>query len=225
MNHLILDCFFSSFRFIKDDKLQGVRDKFFECELPVPTVTPPSNNNKSRRHHLNAQEKLYRVDARLRRVVTKACRNSQPAAMVVRTLENFVMATFGSSSLSKKFTAPTGTWWTTLLAEQPTVTERRDGQYTAQFLFDAASPTGGFHRLLLHAVCQYHGLHAVSKMVDISGRSNRALIVTGEAIRHKHTLLAQLIDDADQVEMLEEPWTLTDKTTVAEEGGWAVVKS
>lgn len=226
-------CFFLC-RFIKDDKLQGVRDKFFECELSVPTVaTPPDNHhNKSRRHHLSAQEKLFRVDARLRRVVTKACRNSQPAAMVVRTLENFVMATFGATTrttLSNRKTSvvdpPTGQWWTTLLSEQPTVTARRDGQYTVQFLFDAASPTGGFHRLLLHAVCQYHGLHAVSKMVDIGGKSNRALIVTGQAIRHKHTMLAQLIDDADQVEILEEPWTLTEKTTVAEEGGWAVIKS
>ena len=213
-------------RFIRDDKLQSVRDKFFECELPVQSVVHNNNQNKLHARHLSAQEKLYRVDARLRRVVTKACRNSQPAAMVTKTLENFVMVTFASSSKTEALVAPVGQWWTSILAEPPTTTQRRDGRMTVQFLFDAASATGGFHRLLLHAVCQYHGLQAVSKMVDLEERrQHRALIVTGDAIRHKHTLVAQLIDDADQVEILEEPWTLTEKTQVAEEGEWAVVKT
>ena len=38
-------------------------------------------------------------------------------------------------------------------------------------------------------------------------------------------LHVQLIEDAEQVEVLEEPWTLTEKTQVAEEGEWAVIKS
>ncbi|KAI2492342.1 hypothetical protein MHU86_22209 [Fragilaria crotonensis] len=32
----------------------------------------------------------------------------------------------------------------------------------ARFYFDATSSAGGFHRLLLHAICQFHGLHATS---------------------------------------------------------------
>lgn len=198
-----------------------MRDKFVECELPLPVAETTTRPQKT---SLTAQEKLYRVDARLRRVVTKACRNSQPAAMVVKTLEAFVMVTFGRSS--KQLVAPPmGQWWSTLLTEQPTVTERRDGRLTATFLFDAASGSGGFHRLLLHAICQYHGLQAVCKMMDVDGRSNRVLLVTGETFRHKHMLLDQLIEDSALVNVLEEPWTLAEESKVAEEGEWAVVQS
>ena len=222
---------------MKDDKMRGVRDKFFAGELPVPNNNTTTRREKAPVETLTPQEKLFRVDARLRRVVTKACRNSQPAAMVVKTLENFIMATYyhrrhHSSSSSKRFAAPTGQWWSTLLTQAPTVTTtaRRDDDQTisVQFLFDAASPTGGFHRVLLHAVCQYHGLTAVSQMIELAGRSNRALLVTGAPIRHKHTLLEQLIDDAAEIEILEEPWTvLTEKTVdeIKEESEWAVVKS
>eukprot|EP00977_Amphora_coffeiformis_P014339 scaffold3973_cov161-Amphora_coffeaeformis.AAC.8 len=223
---------------MKDDKLQGVRDKFFAGELPVPQTTT-AHRERAPVESLTPQEKLFRVDARLRRVVTKACRNSQPAAMVVKTLECFIMATYyhrhhshTSSSSKPRFTAPTGQWWSNLLTQVPTVTTtttRRDNEQlvvSVQFLFDAASPTGGFHRLLLHAVCQYHGLTAVSQMTQVGGRSNRALLVSGATIRHKHTLLEQLIDDAAQVEMLEEPWTSVKPVDeINEEGEWAVVKS
>ena len=159
--------------------------------------------------------------------------------MVVKTLEHFIMSTYhhhpsfssGSDSGKKRFTAPTGQWWSTLLTQAPTVlstVSRREQDVAThvrvQFLFDAASPTGGFHRLLLHAVCQYHGLTAVSQMIEHAGCSNRALVVTGSRIRHEHTLLEQLIDDAAQVEMLEEPWLRVD-SEVKEEGEWTVVKS
>ena len=217
-------------RLAKDDKLQGVRDKFFECELPVQQQQQNRRDEKARhRQNLTAQEKLYRVDTRLRRVVTKACGNSLPAAMVVKTLETFVRATFGKHASKKHaVSVPAGQWWTTLLTEAPTVTKRRDGKLTVCFLFDAQSSSGGFHRLLLHAICQFHGLQAVSKMVDIEGRSNRALIVTGETEQYhcnKHALLDQLIDDAAQVDILEEPWTMAEPAKVCQEGEWALVQS
>ena len=59
-----------------------------------------------------------------------------------------------------------------------------------QFCFDNDSSTGGFHRLLLHAVAPYHGLVAVSKTAslrvvaphhgnDESERTCRLLLVMG----------------------------------------------
>ena len=207
----------------KDTKLRGVRDKFFECELPVVERTPRHRGkSKSARATLSATEQLVRVDARLRRVVTKACRNSQPAAMVVKTLEAFGMAIFGSSSGAGSM--PKQGWWTTLLTQAPVITplgDNNNGPWRVQFLFDAKAGSGGFHRLLLHAICQYHGLATVSQMTQ----AHRTLVVTGQRFAHQHTLLDQLIDDAAQVHVLEEPWTLTNETKVAEEGEWAVVQS
>jgi hypothetical protein len=56
-------------------------------------------------------------------------------------------------------------WWESLLLECPTVTRRKDSdRVAAQFFFDSTLPTAGFHRLLLHAVCQFHGLNVVSRM-------------------------------------------------------------
>lgn len=192
--------------FIKDDKLYVVREKFCDGELPISNQVIMRVREKPRPEKLSAQEKLYSVDARLRRVVAKACRNSQPAAMVVKTFESFVRATYSHKKQGRK--GPVGHWWCTLLTEEPTVTKRLDGKITVQFLFDANSPTGGFHRLLLHAICQYHGLQVLSKVVNIEEKSNRALIATGEVIRSKHKLLDQLIDDADKIEIVEEPWTM-----------------
>ena len=76
-----------------------------------------------------------------------------------------------------------GLWWKGLLLQSPTVSKNKNnhtntmdddsseeggtvhvkGNYTVQFLFDADSSTGGFHRLLLQAICQFHGLNTVSR--------------------------------------------------------------
>lgn len=89
-------------------------------------------------------------------------------------------------------------WWKGLLLHSPTGVSLRTKEYAAsgeqpgyraQFSFDAESPTGGFHRLLLQSICQFHGLTTVSRMLyvdvptergGISGRTKaRTLIVTG----------------------------------------------
>jgi hypothetical protein len=119
---------------------------------------------------------------------------------VVLTLETYLRSVFGDE------VPPSGQWWTTLLYEAPEITSTSSDTKTIQFLFDGQSATGGFHRLLLHAVCQYHGLVAVSQSID----KHRALVVSGSHSA-PDTLLAQLIDDADQLPLLEEPWTLIEE--------------
>jgi hypothetical protein len=52
-------------------------------------------------------------------------------------------------------------------------------------LFDADSATGGFHRLLLHGLCQFHGLAAASSTMNVVVHGNneakkaRVLTATG----------------------------------------------
>lgn len=149
---------------MKDDSLKGVRDRFFECELPVAVEAPSQpRSHVSHKRPLTADDMMNRIDNRLRRIVIKACTNSYPAAIVVETFETFLVSSF--TGKKPKLAAD---WSNDLLLEPPTITHRKDSRSVAQFFFDANSSSGGFHRLLLHAICQFHGLNAASKMVDIA---------------------------------------------------------
>jgi hypothetical protein len=151
---------------LRQDELSGVREQFFEGELPhrLNTVVVAYNPNKHRpKGPLTPEHMMNRIDARLRRVVVKACENSYPASKVVHTLEAFLVRAYAG----KSDTTPRDAW-KELLLEPPTVTHRkRDDTYITKFLFDADSSTGGFHRLLLHGLCQFHGLGATSSSMQV----------------------------------------------------------
>jgi len=192
---------------MQDDALKSAREQFFEGAGPLPTTTATCRQRSKPKEQgpllLSASDRLHRVDPRLRRVVVRACRNSYAAAKVVELFEECVVSVFRGdgdwvlvtpvASVADETTALDGdnnnnnTWWKDLLLQSPTVdTNNGTGDYRAQFYFHPTSPTGGFHRLLLQAVCQFHGLHTVSRMVydvvqmESGSRSKaRALTVTG----------------------------------------------
>jgi hypothetical protein len=173
---------------MQDDSLKSVRDQFFEGELPGRPTESQVRSRGTLNRPLTAEDMMNRVDDRLRRIVMKACTNSYPAAKVVEVFEGFLISSFAG----KKAKQLSSDWSSDLLLEPPTITRRKDLRHVAQFFFDAESSTGGFHRLLLHAVCQFHGLNAVSKMVDIAidDKSRaRALSVTGTITEDKYRLL------------------------------------
>jgi len=192
-----------------DDELKGVRDRFFEGELP----------NRSQPSHkvglqgpLTAQDMMNRIENRLRKVVVKACTNSYPAAKVVESFEDFVIRALAGKKLKVS-----SDWWKDLLLEQPTVTTRKDSRTVARFYFDAESSTGGFHRLLFHAVAQFHGLKAVSEMVNIQigdKSQARALTVSGAISEAKYRLLDHIVKEKESGESVEKvrdrlgSWTL-----------------
>jgi phosphosulfolactate phosphohydrolase-like enzyme len=128
----------------------------------VPSATTVlKNGSRPATYGLNGDDMLHRIDPRLRRLVVRACHNSYAAAKVVELFESFIVQSFTND---KKSTLLTDCWWSDLLLECPTLTHRRDSRRsTAQFFFHPTLPTGGFHRLLLHAVCQFHGLNVVSR--------------------------------------------------------------
>jgi hypothetical protein len=173
---------------MQDDSLKSVRDQFFEGELPGRPTESHVRSRGTLNRPLTAQDMMNRVDDRLRRIVMKACTNSYASSKVVEVFEGFLIASF----TGKKTKELSSDWSSDLLLEPPTITRRKDLRHVAQFFFDAESSTGGFHRLLLHAVCQFHGLNAVSKMVDIAidDKSRaRALSVTGTITEDKYRLL------------------------------------
>jgi hypothetical protein len=158
----------------RDDK--HLSEQFFEGNLVVPQklsrsekVEPPGP--------LTPKIMLNRIEARLRRVVVKACVNSAPASKVVDTLEFFLVRAYqGKKDIISSDD------WDEILVEPPTATHRKgtDDEYVTRFLFDAKAPTGGFHRLLLHGLCQFHGLKAVSSTMEISvhGKTQKARLLS-----------------------------------------------
>jgi hypothetical protein len=150
-------------------EMRAKREKFFEGEGPM-LAPPPSlvdyhkRSIASKKEPSTASDMLNRMDPRLRRLVVRAYRNSYAAAKVVDKFEAFVVGSFGTL-IGSTASLESDDWWRDLLLECPTITRRRDnGKYSAQFYFHGSAPTAGFHRLLLHAVCKFHGLNAVPKM-------------------------------------------------------------
>jgi hypothetical protein len=160
------------------------------------------------------EERVGLVDPRLRRVVVRAVRNSYPAGRVLERFEGFLVRVF---SAGDRAPAPDGPpperpasdeSWSDLLLEAPTVEaeENRDGSspdagtagaaavVVVRFYFDPDSSTGGFHRLLLHACAQFHGLDATSRAsrAPIQGKPGaKALAARGAAgSLGSHRLLA-----------------------------------
>lgn len=139
---------------------------------------------------LTPLERFHRIENRLRRIVVKACENSYAASKVVNTLEDFLIRT--SQGQQDNCTEDE---WKEFLVEPPIVYGRSSSsepqhqthKISVKFLFDEQSSTGGFHRLLLHGLCQYHCLRASSSTMQISSGSNinkkaRVLIATGTMV-------------------------------------------
>lgn len=186
-------------QFREDDALGSVRRQFFEGELPNPVTHPTRPSTFTGRDDfssLTPLERFHSIDGRLRRILVKACVNSYAATKVVRTLEEFLVRAHSGREGAPK---PKGEWQEFLL-EPPTATSHRgrggdvsvgsggsSHPWSTRFLFDADSATGGFHRLLLRGVCQFHGLRAASSTMDVmvgtETKKARVLAATGSLSR------------------------------------------
>ncbi|KAL3906347.1 MAG: hypothetical protein SGARI_004043, partial [Bacillariaceae sp.] len=167
-------------QFREDQSLQTVRQQFADGELPnrlQPAAAPPSRGGRDLDPSLwTPEERFCRIEGRLRRILVKACENSYAASQVVNILEDYLIR-MHAGKMDKRSHEE----WLDLLLEPPTVASRRlrrskndyddakekREELTARFLFDADSSTGGFHRLLLHGVCQFHGLTAASSTTQV----------------------------------------------------------
>jgi len=185
---------------MQDDEMKHARIQFFEGEGPDPAATNSRKSTEKATPPLTAGDMMNRMDPRLRRLVVRACHNSYAAAKVMGLFEEFLVASFVSGDRIKKKGLAKSIqegWWHDLLLERPSVTQPKDNlRYTAHFFFDPTSSTGGFHRLLLQAICQFHGLHTISRMIrNLSMGDNteaRALIITGNIDKVKYRLLEHL---------------------------------
>lgn len=194
-----------------DEALRGIRDQFFEGGM-VPKPKLSRDHKPTPRGPLTPEQMLNRIDARLRRVVVKACENSFPASKVVETLESFMFRAYKG----KQDKTPS---WDGILFEPPTVTHRKtDDSYVARFLFDGESPNGGFHRLLLHGLCQFHGLAATSSTMEVTPGENQEpisarLLTAVGTISGENVRLVNYIMQRKQQQQQQQAQSTTTTTT------------
>jgi len=185
---------------MEDENLRGIRDKFFECELPATTNQHSQNHSRRKKEDniITPQNLIQRIDKRLQKVVEKACKNSFPACKVVETFESFLVRSFmnddDDSDQKEEEEEDNRAIIEDVLLKPPIVTRSSSSRQittTIQMFFDGESPTGGFHRLLVHAVAQFHGLKSTSNLIN----RTRILTITGETVIGKeYKLLDHILD-------------------------------
>jgi hypothetical protein len=196
----------------RENELSGVRQQFFNGELPHPVLQAPVHSQKQNLSPTTPEERFYGIESRLRRVIVKACENSYAASQVVNRFEDYLIRLHSGQDDSAAREESLD-----LLLESPTVTSCRPGNtdesaassVTATFLFDADSSTGGFHRLLLHGVCQYHGLTAVSSTRTVNSKKARVLTASG--------ILKGSQDDIGLVDLITQRQNRSDNSHVMED--------
>jgi hypothetical protein len=175
---------------MEDKQYSDVRDKFFSGELHASAPSAPPQYRKSASDIIDPspEDLFHRIDGRLRRVVVKACENSAPACKIVESFENYLIAAF-----DKDDDNPNSNCWEGVLLERPSVSHQ-EGVTHVTFLFDGESTSGGFHRILVHAVSQFHCLKVktFSQAESPSEQSARGLSVKGGMRGGNHRLLDYL---------------------------------
>lgn len=185
-------------KLVNDKRFESLREKFMAGELPE---SPEVHRHEGKPVQITPTVMLQRIDPRLRRVVHKAALNSQPACFVMDRFEDFVARTFAFVP-SAAGVDEAADVLEDLLLERPTATKAEDSSLPVKchFFFHHEAPSAGFHRLLLHAICQFHGLQVVSKMMSVQiGNETRArsLIVTGKLAMDDSFRLTSSLPDAE----------------------------
>jgi hypothetical protein len=177
----------------EDDKqLQAVRDKFFEGELhSKPQST--TRNKQTTKGPLTREQRMNRIDNRVRHVVVRAIENSYPATMVMEAFESFLLLAYSTDTIHRETETDA---WKDILVEPPTISKHGDDAsfLVIRFLFDRDSSTGGFHRLLLHALVQFHGLTATSSTTS----NGRILTATGSLADSDHKLVDSITQKSEK---------------------------
>lgn len=165
-----------------DERYSDVRDKFFSGELHA---SPPSSGPVQPLKRIDtvdpsADDLFHRIDRRLRHVVVKSCESSAPACKIVESFENFLVDIFASRNPDSS----SHDFWKDVLLEAPNVVRAPDGEVVeVNFLFDGESSSGGFHRILVHAVSHFHCLKAKTSSIQNARTLTVSGTVRGEKLR------------------------------------------
>lgn len=166
--------------------IQKVKERFLDGEVGKDASSQPTQ--KSLQRKALREDAIFadgnsmletKVQERLRKVVKRACESSDFSKKVLRTLEQCVVHHLSKDNDAKSLQYDESIL-NQILIQKPLVTNKscEDGstKTTVRFLFDTNETKGTFHRLLLTAVCHFHGL--VANPSD-GPRNSRILTVTG----------------------------------------------
>eukprot|EP00814_Leptocylindrus_danicus_P020038 CAMPEP_0116018258 /NCGR_PEP_ID=MMETSP0321-20121206/8540_1 /TAXON_ID=163516 /ORGANISM="Leptocylindrus danicus var. danicus, Strain B650" /LENGTH=341 /DNA_ID=CAMNT_0003488615 /DNA_START=289 /DNA_END=1314 /DNA_ORIENTATION=+ len=128
----------------------------------------------------DALTKFNEIDGRLQQAVFRACRASFPTK-VLSGFESYLLSVFTDNDF-QDCDAEISQIFDGIMARPPTIVSKPCGNLEVQstqakirFYFHPESQTGSYYRLLLHSVCQFHGLRANSNNYN----GLRVLTVTG----------------------------------------------
>jgi hypothetical protein len=147
-------------KFLHNESLTTIRDRFADGEIGHRFAGNMPRYNvdlSTSRGSEDPELMIQQIPDRLKNVVIRACSSSENTKSIVDALEDCLTKCFlhdsdGSECYANEDLASS-------LLFKPNVTKRvSSGHTTVRFAFDASSSKGGFHRLLLHAICQFHGL-------------------------------------------------------------------
>ena len=168
-----------------------VRERFVSGDVVVQSSEPMVSEAAMERRRIrerelfkSGQSMMEQVQGRLFRVVQQACDTSPWNQSVLNAFEEFLVIHMGDGSAEERGTSPRSSIGgdsstqilKELLVQTPFVTRKAGNQITVRFVFDDAEKKGAFHRLLLHAVCQFHGLTIAS---STTAKGHKMMTVTG----------------------------------------------
>jgi len=218
--------------------IQRVKERFLDGQMPQVSMNQPTQKSIQRKYireeaiYADGRNMLMNVQERLCKVVKRACVASEFSRKVLVALEQFVISHLGSdtnsncngSSSSRKYD---DSILDEILLQKPLITHKSspndDGtnstKTTIRFLFHTTETSNNintkgrhFHRLLLTAACQYHGLTALPSQ---GPRNSRILTVTGTCRGCSFSLLDYLLMEDEEEEVNDETTKEKEKFVVS----------
>jgi hypothetical protein len=171
---------------IDPSRVAEIRGRFIDGEVGVENTEMTEAGKERMRKR---EEELYKdghrmmkkVNPRLLNVVIRACKGSGFTRNVVDAFENLISSMPKNGSSASSTTAIQKDIWKKVLIQKPLVTRKsraggNGSNLTIRMLFCDDESKGAFNRLLLHAVCQFHGLDTAS---STTSKGHRMMTVTG----------------------------------------------
>jgi len=174
--------------------LEAIRERFVEGCV-VETRDVKVKNERDLKPKTN--EDMYnQIDIKLRNVVSRVLKRDYGGNLsdAYEELLSEVFASSNTANLNHTHVMHEGLQ--NILLKTPEVLSRGDESNVKVVLeFGTSSPTGGLDRLILHAVCQFHGLLVTSQ----KAKGKCVVSVTGNYLGKQHTLSSTVRDSCSFV--------------------------
>lgn len=164
----------------KDGDLGDVKARFVRGEVADDRRTKEINSEALHVEEDSAFTKFNAIDRRLQQAVFRACRASFPTK-VLNAFESYLLSVFTDDDF-QECDAAIARLFDGIMARPPTIIfpscdskADQSRKTKVRFYFPTESCAGSYCRVLLHSVCQFHGLRANSNNFD----GLRVVTVTG----------------------------------------------